>query len=66
MKVVILDGMENENPIENILKERFKKGSEEVSYFKLKDMELKILEEKFIWSSSNLWLSQYGFIQEPA
>ena len=39
MKVVILDGMEKENPVENILKELIKDGIE-ASYFKLKDMNI--------------------------
>ncbi len=40
MKVVILDGMESENPVENILKELLEDGVEAFSYFKLKDMNI--------------------------
>lgn len=39
MKVVVLDGMENQNPIENILKELLGDRAEAL-YFKLKDMNI--------------------------
>jgi multimeric flavodoxin WrbA len=40
MSPAILDGTTNENPLENILKERFRQISEPSFYFKLRDMNI--------------------------